>query len=298
MKFEGIMPALVTPLNADESINTTVLAELLEDLLAQGVDGFYIGGATGEGLALRPAERRVLAEEAVRIVGHRKPCIVQIASTDFSQAIELAKHAEAIGADAISATAPIFFKYTEDDVYNYYKALAEAVHIPMMMYYNPAANFAMDARFVARVFEIDNVTAIKWTSPNYYQMMELKNLTHGEMNIINGPDEMLLMGLNAGADGGIGTTYNLMPGLFLEVYRAFRAGDLATAMAAQRKIAAIVTGIIGKYPTIPATKAILEKMGYAVGHATFPMKRLLDAEREILFADVASAGLKLEKRAN
>ena len=119
MKFQGIMPALITPLNADESINTAVLADLLEGLLAKGVDGFYVAGATGEGLALRPAERRVLAEECIRVVDHRKPCIIQVASTDFSEAVALAKHAEAIGAEAISATAPIFFKYDENDVYNY-----------------------------------------------------------------------------------------------------------------------------------------------------------------------------------
>lgn len=294
MKFQGIMPALITPLNADESINTAVLADLLEGLLAKGVDGFYVAGATGEGLALRPAERRVLAEETIRIVAHRKPCIIQVASTDFSEAVALAKHAEAIGAEAISATAPIFFKYDENDVYNYYKALADAVHIPLMMYYSPMANFPMDAKFAARCFEIDNVTAIKWTSPNYYQMMELKNMTHGEMNIINGPDEMLLMGLNAGADGGIGSTYNVMPEMYLRVFNSFRAGDIATATATQRKVASIVTELI-RHPVIPSVKAVLEEMGYAVGQATFPMKRLTETERADLIAAVKAAGLSLEK---
>ena len=104
MKFKGIMPALVTPLNEDESINTKVLEQLMEDMIAKGADGFYIAGATGEGLALRPEERRVLAEESVRIAKGRVPCIIQVASTDFSEAIRLAKHAEACGADAISAT--------------------------------------------------------------------------------------------------------------------------------------------------------------------------------------------------
>jgi N-acetylneuraminate lyase len=118
------------------------------------------------------------------------------------------------------------------------------------------------------------------------------------MNIINGPDEMLLMGLNAGADGGIGTTYNIMPQLFLKVYRAFRAGDVATATATQREIAKRVTAIMSKYPTLPATKAIMEGMGYAVGHATFPMKRLTDAERADLYSIVTAAGIKLEKCAN
>ena len=123
MKFEGIMPALVTPLNADESINVDVLRALIKHLLDKDADGFYIGGATGEGLAIRTEERMILAEESIAAVDHKKPCIVQIASMDFGDAIALAKHAERIGADAISATPPLFFAYDEDDVYNLTKAI-------------------------------------------------------------------------------------------------------------------------------------------------------------------------------
>ena len=107
MKFEGIMPALITPLTEKETVNVPVLRSLIEHLIGKGADGFYIGGATGEGLALRTEERMILAEEAIATVDHRKPCIVQIASMDFNDAIALAKHAERAGADAISATPPI-----------------------------------------------------------------------------------------------------------------------------------------------------------------------------------------------
>jgi N-acetylneuraminate lyase len=90
-----------------------------------------------------------------------------------------------------------------------------------MIYYSPAAGFDFNAKFVARMFEIDNITAIKWTSSNYYGLTQVKELTHGEMNLINGPDEMLLMGLNAGADGGIGTTYNFMFDTIKSIYDNF-----------------------------------------------------------------------------
>jgi len=293
MKFTGIMPALVTPLNEDETINTKVLAQLIEDMIQNGADGFYVAGATGEGLALRPSERRVLAEAAVRAANHRKPCIIQVASTDFNEAVALAKHAESVGADAISATPPLFFGYDADEVYNYYKALAGAVHIPVMIYYNPNAGFPMDAKFAARAFEVDNITAIKWTSHNYYQMMELKRLTQGDMNIINGPDEMLLMGLSAGADGGIGTTYNFMFDIYRGIYDKYHAGDLAGAQALQRKSAEIVSAAFAKYSCIPATKALVEALGYDVGNATFPLARLTKAEKAELIADVKAAGLKI-----
>ena len=290
MKFEGIMPALVTPLNEDQSVNVKVLKDLLEYQLAHGADGFYVGGATGEGINLKTEERMILAEESMATVNHRKPIIIQVAAYDFNDAIRLAKHAESIGADAISATPPLFFKYDENDIYNYYKALADAVHIPMMIYYNPAAGFNITANFAARMFEVDNITAIKWTSPNYYEMIRLKDLTHGEMNVINGPDEMLLMGLNAGADGGIGTTYNVQLENIKAIYENFKAGNIKAAQEAQILADRVIHAII-KHRTIPATKVVLEAMGFAVGNATFPMTRYTPEQKAEIVKGVIEAGL-------
>ena len=282
MKFQGVIPALVTPLNEDESINVPVLRNLIEYLVTKNADGFYVGGATGEGLALRTEERMVLAEESIKCINKRVPAIIQIAAMDFNDAVTLAKHAEKCGADAISATAPLFFAYDKDDIFNYYKKLAESVSIPMMMYYNPAAGFKFDAQFAARVFEIDNVTSIKWTSSDYYGMMRLKDLTKGEMNIINGPDEKLLMGLNAGADGGIGTTYNYMLEIIKSVYENFTAGNFAKAQKMQNKADRIIAEA-KNLRAIPAAKAMLEKMGFDVGNATFPMKQYTDEQKNKLF---------------
>ena len=288
MKFTGIMPAIVTPLNYDETINTGALAKLMSYLISKGADGFYVGGATGEGIALKTENRFVLAESAVK-ASAGKPCIIQIAASDFSDAIELAKQAERVGASAISATPPMFFSYDADDVYNYYKALANAVHIPLMIYYNPAAGFNMNASFAARAFEVDNITAIKWTSSNYYEMMRLKDLTNGEMNIINGPDEMLLMGLAAGADGGIGTTYNILMDSIRSIYDNFVSGDIDAARAAQYRTNRII-GVLMNTKLIPATKVMLESMGFDVGNATFPMKRYTEEEKSKIINDVKSAG--------
>lgn len=292
MKFSGVMPALVSPLDANENINVPVLNQLLNDLLDKGADGFYLCGATGEGIAISPEQRMILAEEAIKTVDGRKPCIVQVASGNFEDAIRLAKHAEQVGAAAISATPPLFFSYDKDDVYNYYKKLADAVSIPMMIYYNPAAGFHINADIAAKMFEIDNVTAIKWTSSDYYQMMRLRDLTHGEMNIINGPDEMLLMGLSAGADGGIGTTYNFMFDIIRGIYDNFVKGDIETAREYQTRAIRIISVLLN-YKIIPAAKVVLEAQGYAVGNATFPMKRYSDEEKAVIVAQMREAGLEI-----
>lgn len=289
MKFEGVMPALVTPIDEKECVRTDVLENLIAYLLDKGAHGFYIGGATGEGLALRVEERKVLAEAAVRAIDKKAASIVQVANTDLNAAIELAKHAQSIGADMISATPPIFFSYDEDDVYNYYKKLAESVDIPMMMYYSPAAGFEISAKFAARVFEIDNVTAIKWTNPNYHQMMQVKALTQGDMLVFNGPDQMLLMGLAAGADGGIGTTYNFMYENFKRVYDAFRAGDIQTAQKYQQTISNIIA-VLDSYMCIPSAKVLVEAMGFDVGYATYPMKRYTAEEKAEMILKCKAAG--------
>ena len=293
MKFEGIMPALVTPLNTDETVNVPVLKQLLEYQLNQGADGFYVGGATGEGICLSREAREILAEEAINFTRGKKPCIMHIASVNFNEAIELAKHAEKCGAAGISAIPPLFFRYDEDDIFNYYKKLADAVSIPLMVYYNPAAGFAITADFAARLFEVDNITAIKWTNPDYYNMIRLKDITNGEMNIINGPDEMLLMGLNAGADGGIGTTYNIQLPTIKAIYDSFKKGDIKKAQQAQTQADRVIMEIIKGGKTIPATKAILTEMGFDVGNAVYPMTRFTKEQKEDLINRVRNAGLDI-----
>ena len=292
MKFTGVLPALVTPLNADETLNVKVLEKLMGDLIKKGADGFYVGGATGEGMALHKEVRKNLAEESIRIADGKKPCIIQVACTNFKDTIELAKHAESVGATAISSTTPIFFKYDEADVYSYYKELASAVNIPLMAYYSPLAGFEMNAKFAAKLFEIDNITAIKWTSSNFYQMNVLKDLTHGEMNIMNGADEMLLMGLSAGADGGIGSNYNFMLENIKGIYDSFVAGDIAKAQEMQTKVNRIVNVLL-QHEIIPSTKVVLEKMGYEVGNASFPMKRYTEEEKEVMINKYREAGLNI-----
>ena len=281
------MPALVTPLNSDETVNVQVLERMIDDFIEKGADGFYLAGATGEGLALRPSERMKLAECAVSRAKGRANTIIQVASTDFHTALELARHAEETGADAISSTAPIFFGYTPDEVYEYYKALASAVHIPVMIYYNVGAGFAMDAKFVARCFEVDNITSVKWTSSTFDEMMLLKDLTQGEINILNGEDNMLLCGLMAGADGGIGTTYNYNFNTFRKIYDLFGSGQFDEARELQSGVCKIIKSFReNKFRLIPAIKAMMESLGYDVGDAAFPQTKYT-AEKKAQIVETA-----------
>lgn len=290
MKFEGIMPALVTPFEADgKTVDEKAARSLIEYHLSLGADGFYILGSTGEGILMTEDERMRMCEIAVDQVAGRKPIICHIAAMNYEEAKRLAKHADKAGADAISAIPPFFFHYRTEDIYNYYKGLAEVSSAPMIMYNHPAANGGMTAETVLKMFEIDNITGIKWTVNNYYEVNRLKEMSHGEINIINGPDEMLISGLAAGADAGIGTTYNVMLPQFLELCKNFKAGNIDKAREIQMQINKVITVML-KLECISSTKEMCSMLGYSVGNALFPFKQFNDADRNELKAELDKAG--------
>ena len=289
-KIEGILPAIVTPLMPDnKTVKVDAVKPLIDLHVSQGASGFYVLGGTGEGINLEEKQRMVMAEAAIDAIGGRVTAIDHIAAVDMNQAVRLAKHAEQVGYDAIAAIPPVFLQYPENDIYNYYKRLADAVNIPLIIYYHPGAQGAMSPDLIARIFTIDNVTGVKWSSPDLFSLMKLKDKTHGEMNIISGPDELLCATLAAGADAGIGSTYNVMLPEFCKLFAAHKAGDFKTALETQLKINRVLT-VLCRYKVIPAVKAALGFMGYDVGDAAFPWESFDDTRRSALKAELAAEG--------
>ena len=288
--FKGIMPALITPLNEDgKTVNEKSTRDFIEFLIGQGADGFYITGSTGEGLLLPEEERMKVCEIAVDQVKGRKPIICHTAAMNFDEAVRLSKHAERTGADAVSAIPPLFFHYRNEDIYNYYKTLACSTNLPFIMYNHPSANGGLSAETVAKCFEVDNITGVKWTLYNFFDLMRVKDITNGEMNIINGPDEMLISGLAAGADAGIGTTYNAMLPEYLAIYKNFTEGNIDEARKIQYKVNRVVAAML-KHEVISATKAMCTKMGFPAGEATYPLKQMGESELDSLYKDLDNAG--------
>ena len=290
-KFTGIMPALVTPLCKDGvTVNERVTRDLVEFQLRQGANGFYVLGGTGEGLVIKKSERERMCETVIDQVAGRASVIFHVAAVNFEEMCALARHAERAGADAISAVPPVFFYYDSEDIYHYYKKLASCVSIPVIMYYHPAAGRSMSPELVARIYrEIDNLTGVKWSVNDYFGMMTLKDLTNGEMNIINGPDEMLIAGLAAGADAGIGSTYNVMLPEFLALYRLFHEGKVDEARALQLKINRVISSMF-THEVIPAVKYACGMLGFDCGNATFPMRAYSAEQEKQLDADLRAAG--------
>ena len=290
--FRGIFPALVTPLDEAGAVRTGAVKPLIDWMLSQGVDGFYVLGGTGEGGVLPERERMRMAEaaaDAVRGTGAR--LILHVGAADTQSAIRLARHAGTLGVDAISSVYPNFFcSYGLEEAADCYRALIQASGLPMLGYCSAMLRDQSPLTVVERLMRIDGMIGVKYTFPNYYQLQQIKRLCGGNINVINGPDESLLCGLCMGADGGIGANYNLVPGQFAALYRAFSENDLTAAMRMQEQINRLIT-VICRFGLIPAIKCVLAYMGFPVGDAAFPGHRFSAGEKHDLIEALRGEGV-------
>ena len=290
--FRGILPALVTPLNDDSTIRVQSVKPLMDWQMKQGVHGFYVLGATGEGAVLAEKERMRMAEAAADAVkGTGKKLILHIGAPEMASAERLAKHAREVGADAVSSVYPNFFcHYSVEEALDYYRRLIDASGLPMLGYCQALMQGADVVNFVERFMQLDGTIGVKYTFPNYYNLYQIKQLNGGNINVINGPDETLLAGLSMGADGGIGSTYNLMAGWYVQLYNAFRSNDAAEASAMQQKINRVI-GVCIRYGVVPSIKLCLNELGFDAGHAAAPGRRYTPEQKTEIITAFREAGL-------
>ena len=234
-------------------------------------------------------QREIMCHTVIDEVKGRVPVITHIASANLSDAIDLAKYAEVHGADAIAAIPPTLFHYGNDEIYNYYKKLASSVHIPLIIYYHPNAQKNISADLISRIYEIDNVTGVKWSSYDLFELMKLRDMTQGDINILIGDEEILLPALAAGADAGVGATYNILLKQFVQLYQDFKSNRLDHALKTQIKVNRVID-LICKYEIIPSVKLAMRLSGIDVGDATFPFKQYTKEEEARFEADMHAAG--------
>ena len=280
--FKGVYSALSTPLRDDGSINEEAARKLMRWHIESGLNGFYICGATGEGVVLSTSARKQLAEIAVDEAKGKAVVINHVGAVDLVTANELAAHSAAIGVDAISSVPPFFYHYGLPEIRDYYMALTEVSGLPTLIYASPLAGTAFSPEMVESLMGIKGVIGLKWTSIDYISMYKIKQINKGNINVLNGPDDTFLFGLLMGADGGIGATYNVMPGLFADMYRAYSAGELEKTREIQLKINTLIDVLL-EFGVLTGIKEILISIGYDMGHCTYPLKRFSEDERKAFF---------------
>ncbi len=289
-RFTGVWPAMVTPLDDREHVNVAVVRRLVDHFIAAGVGGLYVCGSTGEGVLLPLAERKLMAETVIEQAGGRVPVVVHVGATATADAVELATHAGQVGADAVSAVPPFYYRVGLQGIKEHYQMIAAASPLPLYLYYIPiATGVTTTAEEMWELCQIHNVRGFKFTAYDMYLLEQIMSLSRGTLNIFSGPDELLLPMLTMGVDGAIGSTYNLLPAYCVGLYEAFQRGDLATARRMQSRINRVID-VLHKYGGMPAIKAAMRLLDFDCGYCRRPIRRLESEQVDALRADLEEVG--------
>ena len=279
--FGGIYPALLTPLDSTHQLRPEMARQLMLHLLSTGAHGVYIAGSTGEGMRLTLETRKALVEALAPALPEDRHLIVHVGAPDVQDAIRLANHAAEHGAHAISSLPPVA---DADGVRAYYETLAKNSVLPLILYYFPKVSpdaFA-DPQSLIDICDLPNVLGVKFTDFNLYLMQRL--VRRGKL-VFNGYDEVLAAGLLMGAQGGIGSTYNAMPEIYLKIYRAAERGDWEDARRWQSR-ANEVLAVLLRYPFFPALRTMVERRGFDCGPMMSGEGFRSQAEKQQLIAEL------------
>ena len=276
--INGVIPAMITSFNKDESINKEGIRKTVNYLISERVDGLYITGSTGETFLMSQEEKKQAIEIIVEEVNGRVPVIAHIGSIGTKITTELGQYAEKVGVDALSALPPFYYGFSNDEIFKYYADISDSTNLPITVYNISYANL-MDLDMLKRLASIKNVDGVKYTAPTHFNFSKIKKEIGENFKIYSGMDEMALSGLIAGADGIIGSFYNLMPELFVEIYKQVKNNNINEAKKIQEKINIIILFALKKsgYPFI---KMGLKWLDVDSGYVRRPFNTITDTENE------------------
>jgi len=258
--LRGVMPALLTPFDNQQRLDVESLRRLVRFNIAQGIDGLYVGGSTGEAFVQSIAEREqvleAVAEEAqgkVTLIAH-----VGTVSTDESQ--QLARAARRYGFDAVSAVTPFYYPFSFAEHCDHYRGIIDAADgLPMVVYNIPAlSGVTLNLEQINPLVTQPGVGALRQTSGDLYQMEQIRR-AHPDLVLYNGYDEIFASGLLAGADGGIGSTYNIMGWRYQAIVKALKEGNIQAAQQLQTECNKVIDLLI-KTGVFRGLKTVLHYM--------------------------------------
>lgn len=273
VELKGIIPPILTPMNADESVNEAELRRQVDRLVDAGVHGIFPFGTNGEAYALTPAEKETVLKVVVEQVDHRVPVYAGTGCVTTSETIAMSKMAEQAGADVLSVITPWFAAASQGELYEHYRTVADAVDMPIVLYNIPArtGNSLAPATVARLARDAANIVGAKDSSGSFDNMKQYIERTGGldkDFAVLSGNDSLILPALVFGGKGGIAGCANVFPHTMVEIYEAFIAGDLDRAKKAQdsirpfrdcfkygnpNTIVKVSTGLLG-YPVGPCRK--------------------------------------------
>ncbi len=281
-RHEGLFAATYTPFDAEGQLHLEPIGLMVDWLLRRDVSGLYVCGSTGEGVSLTGDERKRVAKAYVDAAQKRVPVFVQVGHNSLYEARELAAHSQEIGADAVSATCPSYFKI--NNVATLIDSMAVvasgAPELPFYYYHIPSltgAKLDMIEFLQQAPKKIPNLAGIKFTAPEVHEFQQCLNFENGRFEVMWGCDEMLLSALVVGAKAAIGSTYNVSSPLYNRLIQAFQRGDLKSAAELQAQAVEMIR-MIYAYPFHSAMKTILNRLGFNLGKCRLPQPELSEQQ--------------------
>jgi N-acetylneuraminate lyase len=226
-RFRGIWPAMVTPVAPDGRPDFAACEQLVDVFARQSLDGIYLLGSTGGWPLFHIEERMALAECVVRAAASRLPVMVHVGATTTADAVALAKHAARIGAAAISAVKPIYYECSTDTLFEHYRRIASATELPFFAYHLSAVSQAKfnPRDYVSRLLSLPNIAGMKLTDHDLFPFGLVRGFAGDRLNLLSGADEVMCQAVLAGADGAIGTFYNVWGESCRAARQAVASGD-------------------------------------------------------------------------
>ncbi len=286
----GLIAAPYSPLKLNGELNVDMIPEYKSRLANNKLTGVFISGSTGEGTSLTIEERMALTEAWTTIQDSDLKVMVHVGSNSVKESAILAAHAADNQAQAIAATGPSYFKPANEAVLVDYMAELASVapELPFYYYHIPALNqnFLPVVRFLEiAVQKIPNLAGIKYTYEDEMEFQLCRQVANGQLDVLYGRDESLICGLVLGAKGGVGSTYNFMPGLYYEIIEAFNQGNLTLANQLQLKSMHIIQ-VYSKFRGLAAGKMIMKHLGIDCGPARLPNISLTTAEEKQMISEL------------
>lgn len=288
-QFAGLTVALVTPFK-DGAVDEVALKKLVDWHVAEGTHGLCPVGTTGESPTLTHDEHeRVIAIVCQHAAGRLK-VMAGTGSNSTAEAIQLTKFAKSVGADGAMMVSPYYNKPTQEGFYQHYKAVAEAVDIPIILYNIPGRSAKnIEPETIARLAEIPNIVAIKEATGSMDQASQVLALS--QLTVLSGDDSLTLPLLALGGSGVVSVVGNVVPRDMLALLNAFQAGDLAGAQTAHYKLFTLCRDMLGLATNPIPVKAAMQMLGRDTGELRLPMTALGSAEAQKLRQTLTQYGL-------
>ena len=284
-KYQGIFPAFYACYDAEGNVSPEAVQELTRFFVKKGVKGVYVGGSSGECIYQSVEERKLVLEQVVAAAEGKLTIIAHVACNSTRDSVELARHAESLGVDAIAAIPPIYFKLPEHAIAKYWNDMSAAAPNTDFVIYNipQLAGVALTMPLLKEMLKNPRVIAVKNSSmpTQDIQMFKDEGTQNGRQFVVfNGPDEQIVSGLVMGADGGIGGTYGAYPELVLKLFDMVKNGDMANACALQYDINNIIYAMCAiKGNMYGAIKEILRRReGIDIGGVRAPLYNLSEED--------------------